>query len=135
MLSLPTSFGGDLIATYQADGLVVATPTGSTAYALSAGGPLIEPTVRALLVVPICPHTLSARPLVIPADETVSVTIESDGGEVLFSADGAFEFPLIQGDRVDVRRADYCVRIIKLGQSGFYRKVRKRLLWAERLNA
>src|SRR5205085_4739795 len=103
MLRLQTSIGEDFIATYPADGVVVATPTGSTAYAMSAGGPLIEPTVQALLVVPICPHTLAARPLVIPAGENVAVTIESDGGEVIFSADGIGVFPLEAGDTVTAR--------------------------------
>jgi len=134
MLVFHLAFSGDPVATYPADGMVVATPTGSTAYALSAGGPLVEPTVEALLVVPICPHTLSARPLVIPADELVSVTLDSDGGEALFSADGARDFLLQSGDRIDVRQADYRTRIITLGHASFYAKVRKRLLWAERLN-
>lgn len=134
MLRLRTSFGGDFVATYPADGVVVATPTGSTAYALSAGGPLVEPTVQALLVVPICPHTLAARPLVIPAEETVSISIESDGGEVLFAADSHSVFPLTSEDRVDVRRAEYPTRIVTFGHASFYRKVRRRLLWGERVN-
>jgi len=135
MMLLETWFGGEEIATYAADGVIVATPTGSTAYALSAGGPLVEPTVRALLVVPICPHTLSARPLVIPCDETVSVTLRFERGKALFSADGGTAFPLEPGDRVDVRRAEFTTRLITLGHASFYRKVRNRLLWAERLNA
>lgn len=133
MLNLLTSFGDEFVATYPADGVVVATPTGSTAYALSAGGPLVAPTVQALLVVPICPHTLAARPLVIPADERVSITVEWDGGEVLFSADGAAIFSLEPGDRVNVRRAEYSARLVTFNSS-FYRKVRKRLVWAERVN-
>ncbi len=135
MLHLHTAFNGEFIAVYAADGVVVATPTGSTAYALSAGGPLVEPTIEGLLVVPICAHTLAARPLLIPCDQTVSVTIESDGGEVIFSADSAAVFPLESGDRVDVRRAEYTTRLVTLGHATFYRKVRQRLLWAERLNA
>ncbi|MGC8667368.1 MAG: NAD(+)/NADH kinase [Chthonomonadales bacterium] len=135
MMLLETWFGGEEIATYAADGVIVATPTGSTAYALSAGGPLVEPTVQALLVVPICPHTLSARPLVIPCDETVSVTLRFERGQALFSADGGRAFPLEPGDRVDVRRAEFCTRLVTLGHASFYRKVRNRLLWAERLNA
>jgi len=134
MLSLHTVFTGGEAATYQADGVIVATPTGSTAYALSAGGPLVEPTVQALLVVPICPHTLSARPLVIPADESVAVTVDSGGEDVLFSADGVNRFAVESGDRVEICRAEYTTRLITLGKSSFYRKVRKRLLWAERLN-
>lgn len=135
MMLLETWFGGEEIATYAADGVIVATPTGSTAYALSAGGPLVEPTVQALLVVPICPHTLSARPLVIPCDETVSVTLRFERGQALFSADGGPAFPLEPGDRVDVHRAEFSTRLVTLGHASFYRKVRNRLLWAERLNA
>jgi NAD+ kinase len=135
MLHIQTSFSGEVMTTYPADGVIVATPTGSTAYALSAGGPLIEPTVEALLVVPICPHTLTARPLLIPCDETVSLTVETDGGDVLFVADSHHVFPLCSGDRVDVRRAEYATRIVTLGRASFYKKVRQRLLWGERLNA
>lgn len=134
MLRLHTAFGKDFVATYPADGLIVATPTGSSAYAMSAGGPLVEPTVQALLVVPICPHTLSARPLVIPADEEISVEIESDGGEVIFSADGFEPFALQTGDSLRARRAEYCTKLVTLGHASFYRKVRERLLWGERVN-
>src|SRR5205823_12629935 len=135
MLHIETAFGDDVLATYAADGVIVATPTGSTAYALSAGGPLVEPTVLALLVVPICAHSLAARPLVIPCDEVVSIVIESDGGEVLFSADGAAEFALESGDKVVVKKAEFSARFITFRNASFYRKVHKRLLWAERLNA
>lgn len=134
LLTLETSFGEDFMASYPADGVVVATPTGSTAYAMSAGGPLIEPTVHALLVAPICPHTLSARPLVVPADERVSFTLRSDGGEILLSADSVGVFRLLGGDRVDVCKAEHSTRIVALRRAGFYRKIRKRLLWGERLN-
>lgn len=135
LLHLRTSFGGDFLMRYAADGVVIATPTGSTAYALSAGGPLVEPTVHVLLVAPICPHTLAARPLIIPAEETISVTVEIDAGEVLFLADSTQEFWLASGDRVDIRRADCCTRLVSVRRSSFYQKVRKRLLWGERLNA
>jgi NAD+ kinase len=135
MLRLQTSFGEEFVSTYPADGVIVATPTGSTGYALSAGGPLVEPTVQALLVVPICAHSLAARPLVIPCDEVVSIVIESDGGEVLFSADGAAEFALESGDKVVAKKADFSARFITFRNASFYRKVHKRLLWAERLNA
>lgn len=133
-LHLETAFGEEVMATYPADGVIVATPTGSTAYSLSAGGPLIEPTVHALIVVPICPHTLAARPLVLPESETVSFTLESDG-EVLFTADSDHIFSLTTGDRVTIRKADFTTRLVTLGRASFYRKVRERLLWGERLNA
>jgi NAD+ kinase len=135
MLRIQTLFGGDHIATYPADGVIVATPTGSTAYALSAGGPLVAPTIQALLVIPICPHTLAARPLVIPAQETVSFSVETDGGDVLCIADSYHVFPLADGDTVRVSRSQHVTRLVKFGQATFYRKIRDRLLWGERLNA
>jgi NAD+ kinase len=134
MLELSTSFGDEPMAAYPADGVIVATPTGSTAYALSAGGPLVEHTVRALVVVPICPHTLSARPVMIPADETVSVGVDADGGEALFIVDSCHVFVLASGDRVRIRRAEFATKIVTLGTTSFYRKIRERLLWGERLN-
>jgi NAD+ kinase len=134
LLQLKTSLGGEEFATYPADGILVASPTGSTAYALSSGGPLVAPTVQALVIVPICPHTLSARPLVVPAFEVIEIEVESDGGEVIFAVDGTERFSLQNGDRVVVRRADYPTRLIVLNHTTFYRKVRERYLYGERLN-
>lgn len=135
MLRIETRLGGEQLATYPADGVIVATPTGSTAYSLSAGGPIVDPTIQALLVVPICPHTLAARPLVIPAGQTITFNIETDGGDVLCIADSYKVFPLADGDTVRVRRSEHVARLVKLGAATFYRKIRDRLLWGERLNA
>jgi NAD+ kinase len=134
MLQLQTYLGGAPFATYPADGLIVSTPTGSTAYSLSAGGPLVAPTVQALIVTPICPHTLSARPMVVPGDEVVEVEVGVNGGEVLFAVDSVEQFPLQNGDRIVMRRADYVTRLIVLDHATFYRKVRNRYLYGERLN-
>jgi NAD+ kinase len=133
MLQLRTYLGGALFATYPADGLIVATPTGSTAYALSAGGPLVVPTVQAFVVVPVCPHTLSARPMVVPAEETIGLEVESEG-EVIVAVDGVEPFTLLTGDHVSIRRADDVTRLIVLDHATFYRKVRDRYLYGERLN-
>ncbi len=134
IVSLKMHLSGREFATYPADGIIVATPTGSTAYSLSAGGPLVAPTVQALLLTPICPHTLSARPMIVPCSETVDIDLEKDGGQVLCSVDGQEEFELETGDRVSVRRADYMARMIVLDPTSFYRKVRARYLYGERLN-
>ncbi|HLK60298.1 MAG TPA: NAD(+)/NADH kinase [Chthonomonadaceae bacterium] len=134
MLQLKTSLGGAPFATYPADGVIVATPTGSTAYSLSAGGPLVAPTVRAMIVTPICPHTLSARPMVVPDDEIIEIEVEAEGEDAIFEVDGADAFPLRSGDRVVIRRADYMTRLIVLDHATFYRKVRDRYLYGERLN-
>jgi NAD+ kinase len=134
MLHLKVFLGGALFATYPADGILVATPTGSTGYALSAGGPLVEPTVQALIIAPICPHTLSARSMVVPGSEIVEIEIESDGAEVLCAVDGVNPVALQTGDRVIARRADHAARLIVLDHATFYRKVRDRYLYGERLN-
>jgi NAD+ kinase len=134
MLRMSTAFGDHPPMEFPADGVVVATPTGSTAYALSAGGPLVEPTVHALVVVPICAHTLAARPLVTPADMDVGITVLQASGEVVLSADSLEVCRLTAGDRVLVRRSAFTTRIVSCGGPSFYGKVRRRLLWGERLN-
>lgn len=134
MLQMSTRIGQGPAMEYVADGVIVATPTGSTAYSLSVGGPLIAPTVRALLVVPICPHTLAARPIVVPDDQTITIVVESDGGEVRFTADSASVFSLLGGDEVRVRRSDHTTRLVVFHSASFYEKVHERLLWGERVN-
>jgi len=134
MLQLTTTIGQGPSMDYVADGVIVATPTGSTAYALSAGGPLMDPTVRALLVVPICPHTLAARPIVVPDTEEVRFVVGSDGGEVRFTADSSSVFSLLGGDTVVVRMSEYTTRLVVFQPASFYAKVHERLLWGERVN-
>lgn len=134
MLQLSTRIGDGPAMEYVADGVIVATPTGSTAYALSAGGPLMDPTVRALLVAPICPHTLAARPIVVPDTQTISFLVETDGGEVRFTADSTSVFSLLAGDTVLVRRSSHTTRLIVFRSASFYDKVHERLLWGERVN-
>ncbi len=134
LLRLNTSLGGVPFATYYADGLIISTPTGSTGYALSAGGPLIAPSLQALLVAPICPHTLSARPIVVPCEEVIDIEIESDGEEVIFDIDSVDSFSLMDGDKVTVHRAQHNTHLIVLDGTSFYQKVRARYLYGERLN-
>ena len=134
MLQLKTSLGGAEFATYPADGVIVAVPTGSTAYSLSAGGPLVAPTVRAMIMTPICPHTLSARPLIVPDDEVIEIEVGTADDDAIFDVDGVDPFPLHDGDRIVIRRADYMTRLIVLDHATFYRKVRDRYLYGERLN-
>ncbi len=134
MLQLRTWLGGAPFATYPADGIIIATPTGSTAYALSAGGPLVMPTVNALILVPICPHTLSARPMVVPGDETIGIEVQSDEEGMIFAVDGVDPFALLSGDEIRVRRAEYVTHLLVQERTSFYRKVRNRYLYGERLN-
>lgn len=134
LLRLTLTLGGREFATYPADGVIVAVPTGSTAYSLSAGGPLVAPTVQALIITPICPHTLSARPLIVPDDEIIEIEVEMDGGEVRCAVDGLEEFAIRPGDRICIRRSEHVTRLITLEPGSFYRKVRARYLYGERLN-
>ena len=134
LLRLKTHIGGILFATYLADGLILATPTGSTAYALSAGGPLVHPDIEAFVIVPNNPHTLSARPLVIPCNAEIMVEVEATGGEIICTVDSAEPFYLQNSDRILVRRAPCMTRLIAFDPVGFYRKVRNRYLYGERTN-
>ncbi len=134
MLQIRTRLARAEFATYPADGIIVATPTGSTAYSLSAGGPLVAPTVNAMVVTPICPHTLSARPMVVPADEVVEIELETECNDVVCVVDGVEPLTLEPGDRVIVRRAECVTRLIVLDHATFYRKVRDRYLYGERIN-
>lgn len=127
MVHVRTRIGDDYLATYSADGVIVASPTGSTGYSLSAGGPLIAPTVPALVVTPICPHTLNARALIIPDQETVHLTIEGQTRDVVVvSVDGQIDIKLTPGDTVSISRAPFNVRLLTSDGPNFYQKIRSR---------
>ena len=123
---------GENVGPYSADGIVIATPTGSTAYSLSAGGPIVVPGVEAILVTPIAAHTLAVRPLVVPA--TYRIVIEPMAGwadDLLVSFDGQTGTTLAPGEKVDVRRADHRVCLIRLGGDGFFSRMRQKLHWGD----
>lgn len=134
LLQIHTRLAGAKFATYPADGIIISTPTGSTAYSLSAGGPLVAPTVSAMILTPICPHTLSARPMVVHCDEVVEIEIETDSGDVICAVDGVDPIAIQSGDRIVIRRAECVTRLIVLNKAAFYLKVRDRYLYGERLN-
>jgi NAD+ kinase len=123
---------GDNVGPYSADGIIVATPTGSTAYSLSAGGPIVVPGVEAIIVTPIAAHTLAVRPLVVPA--TYRIVIEPITGwsdDLLVSFDGQTGTTLAPGESVDVCRADHRVSLIRLGGDGFFGRMRQKLHWGD----
>ncbi len=123
---------GENVGPYSADGIIVATPTGSTAYSLSAGGPIVVPGVEALIVTPIAAHTLAVRPLVVPA--TFRIVIEPIAGwsdDLLVSFDGQTGTTLAPGESVDVCRADHRVCLIRLGGDGFFGRMRQKLGWGD----
>ncbi|MCS6830501.1 MAG: NAD(+)/NADH kinase [Armatimonadota bacterium] len=134
MITLQTFVNDTFLATYSADGVVVATPTGSTAYSLSAGGAIVDPACEVLLLTPICAHTLSARPLVLPADKQVKVVVTADDGDFHLQADGGETVRLRSGDSVHVFRAEERTHLIVFDSDEFYTKLRDRLLWGERVN-
>jgi NAD+ kinase len=129
VLSVEVRVNGEFAARHDGDGLIVATPTGSTAYSLSAGGPLVEPEMEALLVVPICPHTLSTRPVVLGAERTVEVHLLDSGPEAHLTVDGQTERPLEPGERVIVRRDPRPVRLVELERKSWFGTVREKLHW------
>jgi len=121
---------GQHVVEYQADGVIVATPTGSTAYSLAAGGPVLMPSVDAILLTPICPHSLTHRPLVVGGDARISVRLNSGANGVL-SVDGQVGMPVAQGDQIDCCKAAYRVKILRMRRS-FFDILRSRLRWGQR---
>jgi NAD+ kinase len=122
MLSLEATTQGSRIGAYVGDGIIVATPTGSTAYSLSAGGPIVHPEVNAILVTPICPHSLAARTVVLPESSVVRirVTTPTDHDELMLTADGEHGERLSSGDEVLVGKAPYATRLIRMRDGSFY---------------
>ncbi len=132
VIRLRVSVDGEEVGQYSADGIVVATPTGSTAYSLSAGGPIVVPGVDAIVVTAICPHTLAVRPLVVSSQAQVAVEpIPPWTEDVLVSFDGQVGTTMQPGDRLLVRRAERPVLLVRLGPEGFFARMRKKLQWGD----
>jgi NAD+ kinase len=125
------SVGGRRLATLKADGVIVSTPTGSSAYGLAAGGPLVHPDVPAMVVTPICPHTLTLRPIVLPDHLRVELELLSDG-EMFVTLDGHSGCALAQGDRVVVERSDSAVVLARADHADYFEVLRRKLRWGER---
>ena len=132
VVRLRVTVDGDEVGQYSADGIIVASPTGSTAYSLSAGGPIVLPTVDALVVTAICPHTLGVRPIVVPATAIVAVEpVPPWPDRMLVSFDGQIGAPIGPGERLQVRRSERPVSLIRVGQEGFFARMRKKLQWGD----
>lgn len=119
------------VGTYSADGLIVATPTGSTAYSLSAGGPIVEPSVDCIVATPISPHTLAVRPLVLNADSVITIEARAPGAQVILTLDGQDGATLDEGDVLVVRRARESVSLVRFGDQSFFSTLREKLHWIE----
>ena len=132
ILEMDVRIDGQFVAIYHADGLIVATPTGSTAYSLSAGGPIVLPGMKAFCITPICPHALTNRPLVVPDSVTIQVTLESESPDVYCTMDGQIGLPLKAGDRLKVRRSGTTLPLIVPQPRNFFDVLRKKLRWGAR---
>jgi NAD+ kinase len=132
IIDLETFVGDDYLCTYRADGLIISTPTGSTAYTLAAGGPILEPTLGAVVLSPICPHTLTHRPIVVRSDAIIRVTLRSFGDTVFLSPDGQQGVRLNNGDKVEARDYGMPVSLIMLPSRSYYDILRNKLKWGER---
>jgi NAD+ kinase len=120
------------VAVIRADGIIVSTPTGSTAYSLAAGGPILHPTLEAMILTPICPHTLTYRPVVLSDQVTIELTLRGDPGEVFLTFDGQASEPLEPGDVIRVRKSRYGVKLLSLPDQNYFKVLRHKLRWAER---
>ncbi|MDR1357076.1 MAG: NAD kinase [Tannerellaceae bacterium] len=128
MITIHAHVDDDFLASYQADGLIVATPTGSTAYSMSVNGPIIVPQSNSLVISPIAPHSLNVRPLVIPDTSVITLKIESRNDHILVALDGHSEV-IPSGILITISKADYTARIIKRHNQTFYKTLRDKLMW------
>ena len=120
------------VATYLADGVIFSTPTGSTAYSLSAGGPIVHPSVDCVVVTPICPHALTQRPIVVPSDQVMSVRLASDLQDVYLTVDGQVGHALKKGDRIEVQKSAHRLLLVRNPQLDYFAILRQKLHWGER---
>jgi NAD+ kinase len=132
IIDLEASIDGAYVTTYKADGVIVSTPTGSTAYSLSAGGPILYPTMHAFIVNPICPHTLAQRPIVIPDDREINLRLKSESSEVFLTLDGQTGLPLVPGDRIQIKQSMNKVLLVKNPNVDYFGILREKLGWGER---
>jgi NAD+ kinase len=132
IVELETEVNGEFVASYRADGLIVATPTGSTAYCLSAGGPIIYPSLPALVLIPICPHTLTNRPLVLPDSALIAVRPRAGSEDIHLTVDGQVDVPLCLGDVVTLSRGPHSIALIKSPRLNYFELLRTKLKWGER---
>lgn len=129
IITLDVDLGEERVASYRCDGLIVATPTGSTGHSLSAGGPIVHPEAKALLVSVICPHTLSARPLVLPDDARLRIVVRAAAKPLLLSVDGQEELAVRQGDELLIQRGPKPVRLIHVPGYSYFSVLRQKLHW------
>ena len=129
IIRLRTTIDGDFFNIYRGDGLIISTPTGSTAYSLSAGGPILEPTMQGVIINPICPHTLGHRPVVIASDKVIEIETDPRYSDQVFYCDGFQEMILPQKAKIRVQKSQRVVRLIRMTGNHFYLTLREKLNW------
>jgi len=132
IIDLQASINGQYVTTYKADGLIIGTPTGSTAYNLAAGGPIVHPDMHALIMTPICPHTLTNRPIAIPDTSIISITLKSENEDVFLTLDGQVGFALRYQDTVRIEKAAHMISLICPSKRSYFEILRTKLKWGER---
>jgi NAD+ kinase len=120
------------VAAFRADGVILSTPTGSTAYNLAADGPIVMPTVNCMVVTPICPHLLTIRPIVVPGESAIAVRVTGVANEIFLTVDGQEAVPMRVGDEVRCCRSQYSVKLLRLKPNGLFNVLRSKLKWGER---
>src|SRR6266404_9440681 len=131
MIAIDLLLDEDFVCRYRADGLIVATPTGSTAYSMSAGGPIVHPAVESIIVTPICPHTLTDRPVVVRDSSLVEVHLSDDTQSVYLTLDGQTGIPMQAADVVRMRRSAQRLKLIQPAQKSYFEILRSKLKWGE----
>ena len=131
LVNLRVDLNGTYLGLYRADGIIVATPTGSTAYSAAAGGPLLAPELEAMIINPICPFTLSNRPIVVPGDDTITIAVENrQRAKLILTSDGQKLFPLLPGDEIVYKKAACKALIVRSDKRNFYEVIRQKLKWS-----
>src|SRR5215813_7596103 len=132
MIELKIAIQGRFVTNLRGDGLIVSSPTGSTAYSLTAGGPIIDPAVQSLILSPICPHTLTHRPLIVPSHAEIDVTLTSKDDGAMTTLDGQVGIAMTQGDTVVVQISEHRTRLIRFPETHYYDVLREKLNWGDR---
>jgi NAD+ kinase len=132
IIDLETTINGEYLTTFKSDGLIISTPTGSTAYNLSAGGPIVYPSLHNMILTPICPHTLTNRPIVVPDHVLIRIVLKAEHQEVILTLDGQQGFSLEFNDAVEVKKAEGRVLLVKSPYRHYFEVLREKLKWGER---
>ncbi len=129
LINLHISNNKEFVGSFSADGLIIATPTGSTAHSMSAGGPIVNPKMAAIILSPICPQSLAVRPIIFPADETIKIKVETPQKEAILTVDGQITHPIKSGDEILIQKAGHTVNLITFPERSFFEILRQKLNW------